>query len=64
MNRAIMDLESTKRNKKLVRSFFEEKTISFAAAQVVSLGFTYLAFGVLLSATDRGYALTIRIQVL
>jgi len=32
MNRAILDLESIKRNKKLVRSFFEEKTVSFAAA--------------------------------
>ena len=32
MNRAIMDLESIKRNKKLVRSFFEEETVSFAAA--------------------------------
>ncbi len=32
MNRAILDLECIKRNKKLVRSFFEEKTVSFAAA--------------------------------
>ncbi len=32
MNRAIMDLEGIKRNKKLVRSFFEEQTVSFAAA--------------------------------
>ncbi len=32
MNRAILDLESIKRDKKLVRSFFEEKTVSFAAA--------------------------------
>lgn len=32
MNRAIMDLESIKRNKKLIRSFFEEGTVSFAAA--------------------------------
>ena len=32
MNRAILDLESIKRNKKLVRSFFKEKTVSFAAA--------------------------------
>lgn len=32
MNRAIMDLECIKRNKKLVKSFFEEKTVSFAAA--------------------------------
>jgi len=32
MNRAIMDLESIKRNKKLVRSFFNESTVSFAAA--------------------------------
>jgi len=32
MNRAILDLESIKRNKKLIRSFFEEKTVSFAAA--------------------------------
>ena len=32
MNRAILDLESIKRNKKLVRSFFEEETVSFAAA--------------------------------
>ena len=32
MNRAIVDLESIKRNKKLIRSFFEEKTVSFAAA--------------------------------
>lgn len=32
MNRAIMDLESIKRNKKLVKSFFAEQTVSFAAA--------------------------------
>jgi len=32
MNRAILDLESIKQNKKLIRSFFEEKTVSFAAA--------------------------------
>lgn len=32
MNRAIMDLEGIKRNKKLVRSFFEQQTVSFAAA--------------------------------
>ena len=32
MNRAIVDLENIKRNKKLVRSFFKEKTVSFAAA--------------------------------
>ncbi len=32
MNRAILDLERIKRNKTLVRSFFEEKTVSFAAA--------------------------------
>jgi len=32
MNRAIVDLESIKRNKKLVQSFFNEKTVSFAAA--------------------------------
>lgn len=32
MNRAIFDLESIKRNKKLIRSFFEEKTVLFAAA--------------------------------
>ena len=32
MNRAIVDLENIKRNKKLVRSFFEEKMVSFAAA--------------------------------
>ena len=32
MNRAILDLESIKRNKKLISSFFEEKTVSFAAA--------------------------------
>ncbi len=32
MNRAILDLESIKRNKKLVRAFFQEKTVSFAAA--------------------------------
>lgn len=32
MNRAILDLESIKRNEKLVRSFFQEKTVSFAAA--------------------------------
>lgn len=32
MNRAILDLHSIKQNKKLVRSFFEQKTVSFAAA--------------------------------
>jgi transposase len=32
MNRAILDLEGIKQNKKLVRSFFEEQTVSFAAA--------------------------------
>lgn len=32
MNRAIVDLESIKRNKKLVKSFFQEKTVLFAAA--------------------------------
>lgn len=32
MNRAILDLESIKRNKKLIKSFFEESTVSFAAA--------------------------------
>ncbi len=32
MNRAILDLESIKRNKKLVKSFFEEAAVSFAAA--------------------------------
>ena len=32
MNRAILDLEGIKRNKKLIRSFFEEATVSFAAA--------------------------------
>ena len=32
MNRAIVDLESIKRNKKLIKSFFNEKTVSFAAA--------------------------------
>jgi len=32
MNRAIFDLESINRNKKLVRSFFDERTVSFAAA--------------------------------
>ena len=31
-NRAIMDLESIRRNKKLIKSFFEEPTVSFAAA--------------------------------
>lgn len=31
-NRAIMDLESIRRNKKLIKSFFEEATVSFAAA--------------------------------
>lgn len=31
-NRAILDLENIKRNKKLVRSFFNEDTVSFAAA--------------------------------
>jgi len=31
-NRAIMDLEKIKRDKKLVKSFFQEKTVSFAAA--------------------------------
>lgn len=32
MNRAITDLQSIKRDKKLVKSFFEEATVSFAAA--------------------------------
>ena len=32
MNRAILDLEKIKRNKKLIKSFFQEKTVSFAAA--------------------------------
>jgi len=32
MNRAIMDLARIKRNKKLIRSFFQESTVSFAAA--------------------------------
>jgi len=32
MDRAILDLKNIKRNKKLIRSFFEEKTVSFAAA--------------------------------
>jgi transposase len=32
MNRAIVDLESIKRNKKLIKSFFHEATVSFAAA--------------------------------
>ena len=32
INRAIVDLESIKRNKRLVKSFFEETTVSFAAA--------------------------------
>jgi len=32
MNRVILDLESIKQNKKLVRSFFNESTVSFAAA--------------------------------
>lgn len=31
-NRAIMDLEGIKRNKKLIKSFFQEATVSFAAA--------------------------------
>jgi hypothetical protein len=31
-NRAIMDLHSIKRNKKLVKSFFQNETVSFAAA--------------------------------
>ncbi len=31
-NRAIMDLEKIKRDKKLVKSFFQEETVSFAAA--------------------------------
>ena len=31
-NRAVMDLESIKRNKKLIKSFFQEATVSFAAA--------------------------------
>jgi len=32
MNRAILDLESIKRSKQLVKSFFQESTVSFAAA--------------------------------
>ncbi len=32
MNRAILDLHSIQRNKKLIKSFFEESTVSFAAA--------------------------------
>jgi len=32
MNRAITDLQSIKRDKKLVKSFFEEEAVSFAAA--------------------------------
>jgi len=32
MNRAILDLESIKRDKNLIRSFFNEETVSFAAA--------------------------------
>lgn len=32
MNRAVQDLESIKRNKNLVKSFFQEETVSFAAA--------------------------------
>lgn len=32
MNRAIVDLERIKRNKKLVKSFFQHRTVSFAAA--------------------------------
>jgi len=32
LNRAILDLENIKRNKKLIKSFFEEATVSFAAA--------------------------------
>jgi transposase len=32
INRAIMDLESIKRNKKLIRSFFQEDAVFFAAA--------------------------------
>ena len=32
MNRVVMDLQSIKQNKKLVKSFFEEATVSFAAA--------------------------------
>ncbi|CAA0093590.1 Uncharacterised protein [Zhongshania aliphaticivorans] len=31
-NRAIVDLEKIRRNKKLVKSFFKEATVSFAAA--------------------------------
>ncbi len=31
-NRAIMDLEGIRRNKKLIKSFFDEATVSFAAA--------------------------------
>ena len=32
MNRAIMDLEKIKRSKKLIKSFFQERTVLFAAA--------------------------------
>ena len=32
MNRAIMDLARIKRDKKLIRSFFQESTVLFAAA--------------------------------
>ncbi len=32
INRAILDLEGIKRDRKLIRSFFEEATVSFAAA--------------------------------
>ena len=31
MNRTIIDLEKTKHNKKLVKSFFKEKTVLFSA---------------------------------
>lgn len=32
LNRAVRDLESIKRNKKLIKSFFQDATVSFAAA--------------------------------
>ncbi|WP_281385494.1 transposase [Teredinibacter franksiae] len=31
-NRAVLDLESIKRDKALIKSFFQEATVSFAAA--------------------------------
>ncbi len=32
MNRAVQDLEGTKRNKRLLKSFFQEENVLFAAA--------------------------------